>query len=256
MRLFATSLALAALIAVPAQAQSLPEEEPEAETGSRLETVPEPMKTNPKSYDEGESRSVAKRFGKCLFDRRTEQSIKLLAVSDYRAINYAELGESQYLLGNRVLMEQCLGRVSRSGLKGIGMRISNMAIRASLVEAAYLDAYGDEDQAIAIDPDSPEFLLNRIIVPGPTHEDARAAAAFADCVVYRAPAEAHAIVHAQPASRDERSAINAIVPALGACLPEGRELKLDFESIRAMVADGLWARNYYGPMLEQDEASE
>ncbi|MFL0356503.1 hypothetical protein ACI5KX_08465 [Erythrobacter sp. GH1-10] len=251
MKFLATLFCAAIMVGAPVQAQ----EEPEAKTGSRLQAEPEPMKTNPKSYNSDESRRIAKKFGNCLFERRKGQSINLLSVSDYWAIDYDNLGDAGHLLSNRILMEQCLGRVGRPGISGIGMRVSDIAIRSSLTEAAYLDVYGDMDDPITIDPDAPEFLPNRFYVEGPTLENARAAASMSDCVVYQAPAKAHAIVHTQPASREERAAIKDIVPALGNCIPAGKQMKLDIESIRAFVAEGLWARSYYGPKLNKSEGT-
>ena len=70
--------------------------------------------------------------------------------------------------------------------------------------------------------------------------------AYADCVVFNATTEAHALIHTDVASKEERTAINAIVPALGSCLSAGSQMKLDVASIRALVADGLWARMEYG----------
>lgn len=60
----------------------------------------------------------------------------------------------------------------------------------------------------------------------------------------------------QPATREETAAIKEIVPALGRCIPAGKEMKLDVESIRAFVAEGLWARSYYGSRLEKAEGAE
>ncbi len=236
----------AAMMAAPLHAQT----EPEAQTGSRLKAERKQSKTNSKSYDRDETRRVAKRFGRCLFDRRKEQSIKLLSVSDYLTIDYGQLGEAEYLLTNRILMEDCLGRAGRSALRGIGMTISNTAIRTALVEEAYLDIHRDENEPISIDPDAPEVLPNRYLVPGNTHEDARATASFADCVVYQAPSQAHAILHTKPTTAEEKEAVMAIVPAVGRCIPDGKEMRLDVASIRAIVADGLWARSYYGSMSE------
>ncbi len=239
-------------LAAPVHAQ----EEPESKTGSRLKEEPKPTKTNPKSNDVDETRRIAKRFGQCLFDRRSGQSITLLTASDYWAIDYAKLGEAEFLLTNRILMEQCLGRVGRVRSTGIQMQVTNLAIRSSLTEAAYLDKYGDEDQPIEIPSEAPEFLPNRFYVEGETFENARAAAAMADCVVYQDPVNAHAIVHTKPASKEELAAVKTVVPALGRCIPAGTDMKLNVESIRAFIADGLWARSYYGPKLEKAEGAE
>jgi len=240
------------LIAASVQAQ----QETEPQTGTRFRAEPERMKTNPKSNDADNSRRIAKKFGQCLFDRRTKQSIALLTVSDYWAIDYGNLGEAQYLLENRILMEDCLGRVGRGGLGGIGMTISNTIIRGGLVEAAYLEVYNDEDKPIVISDSEPEVLPNRFFVSGPTNYDARAIASLSDCVVFNAPAQAHAIIHTEPASDEERAAVMAIVPALGNCLTAGNELRLDETSIRGFVADGLWARMHYGQEFKDSEGSD
>lgn len=248
----AALLALAVFgIAAPVQAQ----DEPETHTGSRLREKPEPMKTNPKSGDDTKTRIVAKRFGDCVFDRRKKQAIQLLSVSDYWSIDYSKLGDAEYLLNNMILMEQCLGVADR-GAGGVGMTISNTAIRGALVEAAYLNAYKDEDAPITLAADAPEFLENRYIVPGRTHDDALAAASFSDCVVYQAPAKAHAVLHTKPGTKDEKAAVMAIVPAVGKCIPSGKEMRLNLASIRAFLADGLWARAYYGKPSEVSGGSE
>lgn len=236
------TLALLACTATPALAQL----EPEAAIGSRF-------LRDPDALDPDIVRQMTKDFGDCLYDGRTKHSVALLAASDYLAIDYNSLGDAEEMLDDRRFLNFCLGRAMTVRQRKVGMTISNKAIRTSLVEAAYLDEHKDEDEPISIPEGAPEVLPNRYFVEGETADDARAIASFADCIVFNAPAEAHAIVHTDPASDEERAAINAIVPALGGCLPAGNEMELTVESIRAMVADGLWARSYYGPMLAESE---
>ncbi|MDJ0642057.1 MAG: hypothetical protein QNJ15_04505 [Erythrobacter sp.] len=233
-------LVIAACITTPAHAQL----EREATTGSRF--LQDPNTVDPKVV-----RKMTKDFGKCIFDGRAKQSLSLLAVSDYRSIDYSQLGEAGEFLNDKKFMEFCLRRAMTANQRKIGIRISNSVIRSALVEEAYLDTYKKRNEPIVLPADAPEVLPNRYFVAGPTYDDARAVASFSDCVVYNAPAEAHAIVHTKPASKEERQAINAIVPALGACLSAGSEMALDVPSIRAFVADGLWARSHYGSLLSE-----
>ncbi|RGP40660.1 hypothetical protein BPTFM16_00947 [Altererythrobacter insulae] len=234
--------ALAISVAVPASAQL----DPEAATGSRF-------LQDPATLDPDLVRQMTKDFGECLYDGREKQSDALLAASDYLAIDYENIGDASKMLSDRKFLNFCLGRAMTVRQRKVGMTISNKAIRTALVEAAYLDQYRDRDEPIELPESAPEVLPNRFFVEGESVDDARAIASFSDCIVLNAPKEAHVIVHTDPASKEERAAINEIVPALGGCLPSGREMELTLESIRAMVADGLWARSYYGPMLAESE---
>ncbi|MEO1730712.1 MAG: hypothetical protein AAFR64_08240 [Pseudomonadota bacterium] len=232
-------------------------QEYEAPTGTRMKEKKERPKTRPKkNQDDAEARLLVNRFGKCIFDRRKEQSVQLLSVSDYKAIDYQNLGSGEFILTNQVLMDDCLGRARRGGITGMAMTFSNIVLRNALTEAAYLDTYSKRETPIEISEDAPEFLANRFFVQGATYEDARVSASLADCVVHREPALAHAILYTKPGSDDEKEAVMAIVPAVSGCIPSGIELRLNVKSIRAFVADGLWARIYYGKLAGNSEGSD
>lgn len=56
------------------------------------------------------------------------------------------------------------------------------------------------------------------------------------CMVRAEPAKTWAIFATEPASKDEGAAIEAVVPALGTCVPAGQKMALNKPGLRAMLA--------------------
>jgi hypothetical protein len=64
---------------------------------------------------------------------------------------------------------------------------------------------------------------------------------FGECVVRTAPQNARALLQTQQASDSESQAIQSLMPALGACLEKGAQLKLDRSALRGAIALGYYS---------------
>lgn len=64
--------------------------------------------------------------------------------------------------------------------------------------------------------------------------------AFSLCIVKRNPEGARAILGIPTRSKDERAAVDKMVPDLSPCIPQGVQLKFDRYAIRSYVAVGLY----------------
>jgi hypothetical protein len=63
---------------------------------------------------------------------------------------------------------------------------------------------------------------------------------YGECVVRKTPANSWALLMTAPASSEERSQFEALVPALSECAPEGRTVQFDKLQLRGTIA-----LNYY-----------
>lgn len=77
-------------------------------------------------------------------------------------------------------------------------------------------------------------IAERGLTPRTAHED------VATCLAAREPEAGMTLVRAQAGSREERSAFRPIVAALGPCTPAGGTHMFNHESLRAIVAAGLY----------------
>lgn len=235
----AMSVSLA--MAAPASAQM----DPAAPTGTRI-------KQKAEAVDSDLARKIQRKFAQCVYRSRTENAERLLRSSDYLNIDADAFDQSWDELQRSLRMESCLEKAS-GRFRGLGMTYSLAGLRAMLTEAAYLDNY---DRPLVITEGDEEILTTRSFVEAEDINSTKILAGFADCVVYSAPVEADALVRAEPGSEEENAAIQAIIPHLGPCMPNGNEISLSVASVRSIVADGLWARHAYGRVSTEMEAAE
>lgn len=213
--------------------------EPQTPTGSRISKDPEAVEPQA-------ARLIEKDFATCVFSRNPELVTDFLAKTDPGSTGLPDLGFPNDEVVEAFGMVDCLGDANRASQSDSSMAINVRRMRSLVAEEAYLARH---DSALVISDGGEEVLSNRVFSSSNNAEvadDARVKAAIADCVIFNAPTHADALLRTAPASEAERQAVQALIPALSNCIVEGQEVTLTAVSIRAIVADGLWARSYYG----------
>ncbi|MXP42379.1 hypothetical protein GRI75_12085 [Altererythrobacter soli] len=225
--------AAAVLLAAPAIAQ---QPEPYKRTGSRIAKPVEQL-------DAGGARQMLKGVARCVYHDQPDTVERYLRSSDPLAVDYASFGIAQADVIKEFDLPACMNETKAAFQLRTSMRMSGPAFRVALAEEAYLGRHTD---ALKLPADGPEMLTNRFFVQAASMPQAQALGAFADCVVFHAPAEADDMLRTAPGTKAESDAARALVPALSECLVAGREVRLDEKGIRDIVADGLWSRSHYG----------
>jgi hypothetical protein len=233
---FLVAGAAVVMSASPATARQA-ELKPYVPTGSRIAQ-------NPSEVNEELARKIRKKFAACVYNRNEDRSVRFLQSSDPSgAIDFQKLGWKGSAMSKRLSMSHCLGRAMTSSQSQLLMQIQESSLRNLLSEEAYL---ANHKVPFEISEGSDEMLPARLYIEAETLDKAKTIGAFSDCVVYRASAEADAILRTDPASEEEAVAAKALIPTLSVCLDEGQKLEFTIASIRSYAAEGLWSRSEYG----------
>ncbi|MEC7817920.1 MAG: hypothetical protein VX454_04570 [Pseudomonadota bacterium] len=209
--------------------------EPEVPTGSRI-----PLK--PVVLADDKTRNLMKDFGRCIYIKNPSLAEKVLLQSDPTNLDLNRIGLGGDQLFKKFGLNSCLGTTMAIDHSDARFRFSSDMLRTMLAEEAYLD---NNKQAITIAADATEMVGERAFFGDKPNSRARSLAGFSDCVVFHGTEDADALVRSRPASAGEMSAVQALIPAISACLYEGDKIDLTPASIRGYVADGLWTRSYY-----------
>jgi len=115
---------------------------------------------------------------------------------------------------------------------------SDTAFRYMMLEAAYLRAY----DKLPADHETRVAPLRNYSSKGERLALARSLATLSDCMVAHDPVNADRLLRTFSGTEEEKEAAMAMVPALGACIVEGQDLKITAANIRSFAADGMWQR--------------
>jgi len=235
-----TLVALGLLIGMcaPAMAQDNVDRmmEPEIQTGTRFKQAPE-------TAQEKEARDLQKRVARCVTYRNKKQVRQLLINSDYDRIRFEEAGIEPATMFDDLDVGDCLGRAMKHSTYRIHMRMPLGTLRNLLTEEVYLM---DNKKPMQLASDAPKYLEVREAERrlGPR---AGVLAELADCVTHTDIAAADELLRNRPGSEGESEALEALYPAFAQCgLETSEDSNLDKSMIRSVLADGLWARSYYG----------
>lgn len=151
------------------------------------------------------------------------------------------------------VLEECMADRSHqldvnASLSKIGMSFTMNRLRALLVEEIYLEGNGP---APAISPEASMATNRQFVSTGDGLARARGLADFSDCLVYRDAVRADALLRTDPGSPDELETSRALASTLSGCLIEGQTIAFSASSIRALAADGLWARSALGSVVAE-----
>lgn len=237
-----TTIVALSMLLLPAAAMA--QLKPEAPLGSR-------QLENPDVVDQTTVRIMQKKFAQCVYYRREELALRFLTSGDPFTLDYDALGMKHDDLNPRYGLDQCLSRAMRAGQSETSLVIRPTLMRTLLAEEVYLDS---NPTPLALPAGSSEVLATRVFPASGGTDRARSVAAFADCIAYHGTIEGDTLLRTDPASPEEGEAIRALVPILSNCIVAGEEISFTATSIRAMVAEGLWARSHYGAALAVGQA--
>jgi hypothetical protein len=121
------------------------------------------------------------------------------------------------------------------------LRMPPLVMRGLLYESLYRTDFGKQDRSGAIAAAAPiEYLAAGDGAVGSLGRNYRGLMLIGDCIVRSAPAQARVLVLSAVASRGEVTAIEALGPALGTCVPAGRKISFSTEVLRGMIAEPLY----------------
>ncbi len=135
----------------------------------------------------------------------------------------------------------CLNAAAARQRSKLTLRIQPEAYREALYPALYRRDFGKKGPPTGIAKLPPlqlsgEFTQDAATLPEPY----RPGRALGDCVSRRAPQAVHALLMAKPDSAKEDVAAQALQPALGACLPEGKSFKFTRATLRAWTGEAMY----------------
>lgn len=135
----------------------------------------------------------------------------------------------------------CLNAAARRADSRITMRMQPSSFRDALYPALYRQQFARAPQTARIPALPPldvaaEFEGDVASLPA----EYRPRRALGDCVARANPVGAHAMLLAAPASKDETAAVEALKPAIAACLPAGTSIRMNRPALRAHVGEALY----------------
>ena len=188
------------------------------------------------------ARRAMKDVARCVYRREPDLSEKFLANSDPEGINHEGFGVNSDDFVEKMKLDSCLGTIMHDLQNTMTLHIRPISLRSYLAEESYLKSV---EEPLRMTEEDNEVLANRFF-RATASSAARYRAAFADCVVFNSPDLSDALMRTRITTDAETKAVQALVPALSKCLLDGQETELTVQTIRALVAEGLWARIEYG----------
>lgn len=243
------ALATACMLATPVAAQRKidPDRVDKSQIGSRFKMTEE-------AVDRGDMRKIQKKMMRCTASGDWDLARELLTKSDPANTDYEALSVDYETMLDKMNFDRCMIRAIPQRASMMSLRMNPATMRSAFAEEVYLQ---DNDEAPVIREGDPEYLDNRFYVSGEPYIMAEVPARLADCIVYRAPVKAHEFLDANPTSKGEREAAEALGPTVSECLPgDDAEVSFPISQLRAYVADGLWARTHYGATARQNKSDE
>lgn len=220
------------LTAMPAQAQDTRDG---YVAGSRI-------KKKNTAIDPDLVRKMSKAMGTCMYKHHSDDADRLLVSSDLEQVDYARFGHKPRDLWKLFTMEYCAEQdAMRTTQEKVQINFDGTDIRRMVIEEAYLAANATP---LVLDETATEKVADRIIVGAVPSAYLKTMTTFADCIVHKDAAKADAVLREDPATDEEMTAVKALLPALGACLPQGQQMEITPKIVRELVAEGLWTRHY------------
>ncbi|MGN6278132.1 MAG: hypothetical protein ACTHM8_05365 [Sphingomonas sp.] len=174
----------------------------------------------------GDARVTLSKFMRCVMNRHEYKILPLLErpVGALREPNWAALAD-----------DDCL-EVSGS------LKFAPMLMRGEIYNILYRKEFGGT-QPVTSFAGAPQINYP---FADPVPSDSKDAntykleMALGDCTARAQPEEARSLVMSDVESSEEQSAVQALVPAISACLPKGQTLNMNKSTIRAFVAESLY----------------
>jgi len=199
------------------------------------------------------SRTMVDQLARCLWNRSNEDGLDLLARTDFGFQYFEQIGIPTGEVTEHYAIGTCMDRVARNANSSIMLRFTGPSMRQWYIQAAYFDRNEDGPEWI-----KPGLAIDERTYPLSANNPAvHASMDFADCVVAQDPHSADYFYRTAPQSDAEMEAIQALVPALGSCLPQGQEMEIDPTALRLWIGEGLWhASNNLVPISSDNPEDE
>lgn len=199
------------------------------------------------------SRTMVDQLARCLWNRSNENGLDLLSRTDFGFMTFSQIGLEGEEIGDNYAIDTCMSRVARNASSSVMLRFDAPSIRQWYIQAAYFDYYEDGPEWV-----QPGYTVAEREFPlSENDQPVQVAMAFADCMVAQDPFGADYLFRTAPDSDEEFAAIEALVPAMSPCLPQGQELEIDPRALRIWVGEGLWhASNNLVPADSEEEGGE
>lgn len=204
-----------------------------------------PLPTEPRSIWQARDLSEAQRarsrtqtdqLARCLWNRSNQDGLDLLARTDFGFMSPDQIGMTGEDIMNQHAISNCLERVALNTNSSVMLRMDVASLRRWYLQAAYFDRYEDGPNWVR-----PGLVAGERSFPiSATNAAVRDAMVFADCVVAADPYGADFFFRTAAGTEQETASIQALVPAIGSCLPQGQELEIDPFSMRQWIGEGLW----------------
>lgn len=194
----------------------------------------DPTRTN--KVSKTRSRAMMGLFGRCLYRRSNEGSLAFLGKTDFGFRSFQQIGEDNQKAFKNYGFRTCMSKVARAQNSSIVLSWSAEGLRQWLVEAAYFDSFKD----------GPDWVRPGNVVAARTYPlsernpGVHVAMDFADCVVAGDPFTADFFYRTTADSDDEKEALDAIIPSLGPCIEEGRQMDITPFALRIWLGEALW----------------
>jgi hypothetical protein len=201
-----------------------------------------PFSAPVKKMNDANTGVLRKKLAACLYKHGTR------AVDDYleNRGRFASIAEMIGTPPGQTTKQPFAGCLDSTGFYGrLTVIYKPETFRPLFVEEAYLSKFDNAPQL----PTGAVEILSRPPVPADVEADSNSGvaaasllAAISDCLVFKDTSGADALLRTRPFSAEERTVAISLAPAFGGCLPQGQTLKVNPQMIRALAADGLWAR--------------
>ena len=190
------------------------------------------------------SKDMLSQLTGCLYNRSHQDSLALLERTDLGFMDFRQIDVEPNRAVRIYGFNDCLRRVANSNSIGVQLRFTPGALRQWLLQEAYLDRYRDGPSWVK----PGNVIAERDLPLSQRQAGVRAPLDFADCVVQTDPYDADDFFRATAGSADEKSALRALVPSLGPCLPQGVQMEVNPTALRVWVGEALWhAANHNAP---------
>jgi hypothetical protein len=191
------------------------------------------------------SKAMLGQMAQCLYRRAGQDATELLEKTDYGFVAFEQIG----LKSDRALkiygFSDCLSRVAEANSAGgVQIRFWPGSLRQWMLEEAYFARFRDAPTWV-----KPGHVVAERSYPLSANDpNVRLFMDFADCVVQSDPYAADFFFRVSLDSAEAKTALNALMPSLGPCLPEGQKFELAPAMLRIWLGEGLWhAANHNAP---------
>lgn len=198
------------------------------------------------------SRDMISQFSRCMWNRSNEDSLDLLARTDFGFVAFDQIGLDGARAAEIYPIETCLTRVANTNNSGVRLSFNASSMRRWLLQEAYFASNSDSATwIVAGNVEGERSYPLSANNPGVT-----AAMDFADCVVAADPYSADYFFRTLASTDEERSAVSQLMPVVSGCIPQGQEIEMTRTSLRVWIGEALWHASQHSAAASVEVPSE